>query len=552
VILAFLKSQIRMKLRFLPFGLFERGTPVPGRFRCYGPCMPLPYQTFANAIKSDIRNDISIVSGKRPHLTCDSAPARQLALEKTTATSKRAAWAAKLRQVKMAALRSVTGIGFKVFAALELHSDQDGYCWPLVETIQKLIGIDRRRSIFEGLAELEAEGLIDRAKLISRSRGKNAPTLYRIGGKVETLPPKAAIRYVLAPEPRTSISVRVQGERGVEKRHVANQSREVSKNDSTGVSKNGMGRGVEKRHTELGVKGELGVNEELDSEALTDTHANHHRFSTTTQTDDDGLRVCERDIDTLQSKAKKLLLERGHSQPVVEIAIMRVEDLARAKGSIPRSVAYFLKSIERSLEDSREVEAIATIVRQRLDRGVALTAPLEPHERHDAITVGPEPRDLETFERFYASYPNQVGKPLALHEWMKSVIATDSAQEILEGLERWKRSPEWLGEPRYIPSPTKFILGRQWMDTPMSLVEERREKELWGRSAGALTDTDKVKIEPHVAVELQKQIEVLIREMDETDRARQTPGCKNPDLLIEHRKLLVRELVNLQRKLRGE
>ena len=84
----------------------------------------------------------------------DSAQPRPALQQSTVANSKRAKWAAKLRQVKFVALRCVSGIGFKVFAALELYCDTDGYCWPLVETIQKLIGIDRRRSIFKGLAEL--------------------------------------------------------------------------------------------------------------------------------------------------------------------------------------------------------------------------------------------------------------------------------------------------------------------------------------------------------------------------------------------------------------
>jgi hypothetical protein len=40
-------------------------------------------------------------------------------------------------------------------------------------------------------------GVLDRAKLVSRKNGARGPNLYRIGGKIESLPSGAASRFVL-------------------------------------------------------------------------------------------------------------------------------------------------------------------------------------------------------------------------------------------------------------------------------------------------------------------------------------------------------------------
>jgi hypothetical protein len=416
----------------------------------------------------------------------DSSPGSQ---RSTVANSKRSAWAAKLRQVKLVALRSLTGIGFKVFAALELHSDHDGYCWPLVETIQKLIGIDRRRSIFQGLAELDEHGLIDRRKLISRGRGRNAPTLYRIGGKIENLPPNAAKHYVLGPdEPKKSMSERVKRGRGVEKRHVGG---EVSKNDSTEVSKNATRRGVEKRHPELG------VNQELDSGAAHHAPSSSSSFSPNIQPDDDdgaSAGPSEQNPATQTGNSITPVEERTKLSPA-QRAWMQTRILDRA-GQVVRSEHNYIRAAEPAFVANWDGEVFEWAVESAeifLQREV-----LDRQDRGEEIST----------QRNHAveHIKNEAAKN-------GLIVTKDEVNSAIQG--------------------ASVIKGITW-------------------SIEASNDTNKRKVEPNEAAELQKQIEVLMREIDETDRARQTPGCSNPDLLIEKRKLLVRQLVKLQHKLREQ
>jgi hypothetical protein len=105
---------------------------------------------------------------------------------------------------------------------------------------------------------------------------------------------------------------------------------------------------------------------------------------------DDDLRARERAIKSLESKkaeAKTILLSKGHYTCEVEIALMRVSDLAAAKGSVPRSASYFVTSVERALEDFHEYAAIKNILEDRAANGISDGAPLEPHEKHNASKI---------------------------------------------------------------------------------------------------------------------------------------------------------------------
>src|ERR1700732_4800802 len=113
-----------------------------------------------------------------------------------------------------------SGSASKVFGALRLYENFDGYCWPLVSTLQTKTKINRRKTIFSALHELESLGVLDRRTLVSRIKGRNCPTLYRIGGKVEKLPEKARGLYALVAK-RVSKS---------SKRERKNQGGDVAKN----------------------------------------------------------------------------------------------------------------------------------------------------------------------------------------------------------------------------------------------------------------------------------------------------------------------------------
>jgi len=112
-------------------------------------------------------------------------------------------------------VRKASGTSCKVFVALLIYADLDGYCWPLISTLLKDTGIAKHETIAFALKELEALGVLDRQALSSKRSGNRAPYLYRIGGKIEKLPSNAAVRFVLPPRriKKTSIAEHPEKER---------------------------------------------------------------------------------------------------------------------------------------------------------------------------------------------------------------------------------------------------------------------------------------------------------------------------------------------------
>jgi hypothetical protein len=134
-------------------------------------------------------------------------------------------WWKTLRRISPIVAKA-SGTACRVFTALQSYADADGYCWPLIVTLQNFTGIKRRDTIFGALRELETLDIVFRRQLISR-RGRNSPTLYRIGRKVEKLPDNAAARYVLGPRrlKKSSIPEHLEKGRGPEKRNFALRAR---------------------------------------------------------------------------------------------------------------------------------------------------------------------------------------------------------------------------------------------------------------------------------------------------------------------------------------
>lgn len=84
--------------------------------------------------------------------------------------------------------------------------------------------------------------------------------------------------------------------------------------------------------------------------------------------------------------------------------------------------------------------------------------------------------DDPTFDHFWDRYPKQVGKAAAEEEWRKIPKGVTLA-EIMIGLERAKKNPEWIREGgRYIPNPAKWIKERRWNDEPASATEAAAQR----------------------------------------------------------------------------
>jgi hypothetical protein len=74
------------------------------------------------------------------------------------------------------------------------------------------------------------------------------------------------------------------------------------------------------------------------------------------------------------------------------------------------------------------------------------------------------PEPAEGFAEFYAAYPRRQGRVDAERAWNALRPSPELRAEILEAVERHKRS-DWRGKERqYIPLPATFLNGRRWED----------------------------------------------------------------------------------------
>lgn len=315
---------------------------------------------------------------------------------------KRREWAQTLRCSKECALRA-SASAYKVFGALELHCDSDGYCWPTVSTIQKATGIKDRHTIFAALKELEGLGILGRRKLVSRIKGRNAPSLYRIGGKADVLPARAAGQYMLAVKP---LPMWATNGRGAGKPHIGRGTGEVQANRTTPSEV--------KPHTELEVLG--------TTESVMDSGESHHRFSPNTPDPDeyvpsapDAIAPISRTLKGKKATAKIILLSKGYDPQMVDVALARVADLADAKKAIPRSPAYFVTSVERALRDAEESTEIEAILARRGEAGVTSDTPLNPMEKHPASKIVMVHEVVEEAARIKRPASEVLAKTLAQH-----------------------------------------------------------------------------------------------------------------------------------------
>ena len=113
----------------------------------------------------------------------------------------------------------------------------------------------------------------------------------------------------------------------------------------------------------------------------------NHRFSSNTQKPTSMIVLSPRTIEEKKRTAKTILVEKGFDSDVVEVALLRVANLAAAKGKNPRTPAYFIAGVERSLADEEEASVCRSIAAERRRAGVPIDAPLRPDEWHAASKI---------------------------------------------------------------------------------------------------------------------------------------------------------------------
>ena len=79
----------------------------------------------------------------------------------------------------------------------------------------------------------------------------------------------------------------------------------------------------------------------------------------------------------------------------------------------------------------------------------------------------------QKFDQFYVEYPKKRAKQSALKAWTKLKPDDDLFTKIMQGLVRWKQSPDWLKDDgQFIPYPATWLNGRRWEDD----IEEEKPK----------------------------------------------------------------------------
>jgi hypothetical protein len=124
------------------------------------------------------------------------------------------------------------------------------------------------------------------------------------------------------------------------------------------------------------------VTPEVDSKSFeVDGTGSDHRFSLTYPKPTTVLSP--QTIKGKKQTARTILIEEcGLDPDLVDVALLRVADLARALKKSPRSVAYFVASVKNSLADPDEAEQCRSIAAERRRSGLPIDAPLRPDEWH--------------------------------------------------------------------------------------------------------------------------------------------------------------------------
>lgn len=116
--------------------------------------------------------------------------------------------------------------------------------------------------------------------------------------------------------------------------------------------------------------------------------------------------------------------------------------------------------------------------------------PVAPTGAKRAAPKGIDPLVVNLFEQeFWPRYPRKEAKPKALEAFAKALPkAADGCREILEGLERAKRSEQWLRDGgQYIPHPATWLNQERWKDVHQPAGAGARMTPITGLRTGDTT-----------------------------------------------------------------
>lgn len=92
--------------------------------------------------------------------------------------------------------------------------------------------------------------------------------------------------------------------------------------------------------------------------------------------------------------------------------------------------------------------------------------------------------DDPEFELFWAAYPRKIGKGRARRSFLrakdrKMLPAIDGLIAIVL---RHAKQPQWTKEGgEYIPHPTTWLNGEQWLDVLPAMTDTEQEAKIWAQ-----------------------------------------------------------------------
>lgn len=110
---------------------------------------------------------------------------------------------------------------------------------------------------------------------------------------------------------------------------------------------------------------------------------------------------------------------------------------------------------------------------ESISESVSESSLLPDAEGEDCPTEGksapkkPKKPDDPGFVRFWEAYPCKVAKQDAIKAWKKINPSSELVDEIVSGVEKWKKSDQWTRDGgRYVPYPATFLNGQRWAEAP--------------------------------------------------------------------------------------
>ena len=163
--------------------------------------------------------------------------------------------------------------------------------------------------------------------------------------------------------------------------------------------------------------------------------------------------------------------------PILEAIISYALDGVNPKG-LTQSQSAFFSLVKPNLDSARKKAANGKQGGSKPKANSKQNASKKENEKEEENEIEIEIEEEKEKERsesevkasfasFWAAYPKQIGEADAADAWAKVATSADIVQQIMTGLDGWKKSEQWRENGgRFIPKAAKFLTDGYWMSPP--------------------------------------------------------------------------------------